>query len=117
VADTTTAVVVDGLPGTDGPALLRLARYDAFKDEAAALAARGARFVEIAGNRGPILVSALVPAGWSSPVTDARPLFTQPILTKPGRQRVVVTVPVAHLAELLLALRDGGHELEHVYDY
>ncbi|HET9317771.1 MAG TPA: hypothetical protein VFQ51_19410, partial [Vicinamibacteria bacterium] len=47
----------------DGTALLTLPRYDDFKDHASALAARGADFVEIAGNRGVILLSALVPGG------------------------------------------------------
>ena len=45
----------------DGAALVTLPRYDDFKDHAAAVARRGATFVEIAGNRGPILVTALVP--------------------------------------------------------
>jgi hypothetical protein len=106
VAESTTAVVVDGCSEAVAGEVVMLPRYDAFKDHAAGLAARGCGFVEIAGNRGPILVSALVPAGWSSPV-----------VTQPGRQRMVVTVPVAHLAELLLALQDSAHELEHVYDY
>jgi hypothetical protein len=101
----------------DGAALVTLPRYDDFKDHATALAVRGADFVEIAGNRTVILLSALVPAGWSSPVPDTRPLFTQPVITQPGRQRVVLVLPVARLAETLRALRAGGHELEHVYDY
>jgi hypothetical protein len=128
----TTAVVLDRLPEgseaelprmavrerfPDGSALITLPRYDDFKDHAAALAARGATFVEIAGNRSVILVSALVPSGWVSPVAGSRPLFTQPVITQPGRQRVVLVVPVAGLAETLRVLRAGGHELEHVYDY
>ena len=101
----------------DGSALVTLPRYDDFKDHAAALAARGADFTEIAGNRTVILLSALVPGGWASPVEGSRVLFTQPVLTQPGRQRVVLVVPVARLADTLRVLRDGGHELEHVYDY
>ena len=131
VEATTTAVQVDRLPDgieaelprlavlerlADGSGLVTVPRYDDFKDHAAALAARGANFVEIAGNRSVILLSALVPSGWRSPVADTRPLFTQPLLTQPGRERVVLVVPVAHLADALRALaRDG--ELEHVYDY
>jgi hypothetical protein len=101
----------------DGSTMVTLPRYDDFKDHAAALAASGADFVEIAGNRTVILLSALVPAGWASPVEGSRPLFTQPLLTQPGRQRVVLVVPVARLAETLRVLQAGGHELEHVYDY
>jgi len=101
----------------DGSALVTLPRYDDFKDHAAPLAVRGADFTEIAGNRTVILLSALVPGGWASPVEGSRVLFTQPVLTEPGRQRVVLVVPVARLADTLRVLRDGGHELEHVYDY
>ncbi len=128
----TTAVLLDGLPDgaeaelprmtvrerlADGAVQVMLPRYDDFKDHAAALAARGASFVEIAGNRGVILLSALVPADWTSPVPGSRLLFAQPLITQPGRQRVVLVVPVARLADTLRVLRDGGHELEHVYDY
>jgi len=130
--ETTTAVVLDRVPDgieaelprlrvlerhPDGRALVTLPRYDDFKDHAAALARRGASFVEIAGNRGPILVTALVPSGWTPPVSGASALFSQPILTRPGRQRVAVTVPVGALAELLRVLEREGHTLEHVYDY
>jgi hypothetical protein len=130
--ETTTAVVLDRLPEgieaelprlrvllryPDGQALVTLPRYDDFKDHAAAVARRGATFVEIAGNRGPILVTALVPSGWTPPVAGASALFTQPILTRPGRQRTAVTVPVGALSELLRVLERDGHTLEHVYDY
>ena len=101
----------------DGGALATLPRYDDFKDHAAAVARRGARFVEIAGNRGPILVTALVPSGWTPPVGSASVLFRQDVLTRPGRQRAAVTVPVGALADLLRALEREGHTLEHVYDY
>ena len=131
-AETTTAVVLDRVPEgieselprlrvlerfPDGAALVTLPRYDDFKDHAAAVARRGATFVEIAGNRGPILVTALVPSGWTPPVAGASVLFTQPILTRPGRQRTAVTVPVGALTELLRVLERDGHTLEHVYDY
>jgi hypothetical protein len=101
----------------DGSALVTLPRYDDFKEHAAALATEGVAFVEVAGNRGVILVSAVVPADWTSPVPDTRLVFTQPLLTQPARKRVVVAVPVARLADTLRVLVQGGHELEHVYDY
>jgi hypothetical protein len=131
-AETTTAVVLDRVPAgieaelprlrvlerfPDAGALVTLPRYDDFKDHAATVARHGAAFLEIAGNRGPILVTALVPSGWTPPVAGASLLFTQPILTRPGRQRAAVTVPVGALADLLRALEREGHTLEHVYDY
>lgn len=132
VEETTTAVHVDRLPEgiearlprlevlrryPDGSALVTAPRYDDFKDHAAALASEGVTFREIAGNRGPILLSAVVPADWSSPVPGSLLVFDQPLLTQPGRKRVVMTVPVARLAEALRVLAEGGYGVEHVYDY
>lgn len=129
-----TAVVVDRMPespavqGThvkllqtlpDGGALVTVPRYAAFKSSATALARGGAGFREIAGNAAPaeILVSVLVPRGWQPPVPDARTLFTQPLITQPGVQRVAFTVPVGSLAELLRRLDSAQTAVEHVYDY
>jgi hypothetical protein len=50
-------------------------------------------------------------------VRAARVLFTQPILTEPGRERVVLAIPVTGLADVLRAARADGSRLEHVYDY
>ena len=100
----------------DGSALVTVPRYEAFKHYASVLAEHGASFREIAGNRSVILLSALVPAAWT-PAPDERVLFTQPILTRPGQERVALVVPVGSLAARLNALRQDGDELEHVYDY
>lgn len=127
----TTAIVLDRLPEgaaklrelsvvqavPDGPTLVLVPRYAAFKDHAAALAEGGASFLEIAGNRSEILLSVLARSGWKPEVRTARVLFTQPIITEPGRERVVLAVPVGGLAEVLRAARAGGSRIEHVYDY
>lgn len=128
----TTAVAVDRLPAgaaaklpdlallqtaPDGSALVLVPRYAAFKDHAAALADDGASFLEIAGNRSEILLSVLARSGWKPHVRAARVLFTQPILTEPGRERVVLAVQVTGLADVLRAARADGSKLEHVYDY
>lgn len=128
----TTAIVLDRLPAgaavklaelevlqtaPDASTLVRVPRYAAFKDHAAALADDGASFLEIAGNRSEILLSVLARTAWKPEVQGARVLFTQPILTEPGRERVVVAVPVTGLAEVLRAARADGSKLEHVYDY
>jgi len=118
-----TAVVIDRLPAgieKDLPelkvvtsTLVLLPRYDKFMYYAAGLAAKGANFEEIAGNRTPILVSALVPETWQAEGT----LLEQPILTRPRSKRVLLQVPVASLAPLLKRLAADGARLEHVYDY
>ncbi|HVI25234.1 MAG TPA: hypothetical protein VM576_03445 [Xanthomonadaceae bacterium] len=123
----TTWAVVAGLPGAppegmriarrDGDrALAVLPRYQGFTDTSLALARRGARFVEIAGNRGPILVSVVVPA--NEPVAAGeRVLIRQPILTRPGHERRVLELPVAALSAQLARDDARGIAIEHVFDY
>ncbi len=100
-----------------GEMLASVPRYQAFTDYAAALAFQGVEFVEIAGNRGPILVSVVTdrPAGTSW--GPARVLFEQPVLSDPGKTRVALVVPVGKLSGLLRGLSAQGVVLEHVYDY
>ncbi len=95
-------------------ALLLLPRYQPFTRYSTGLAVRGVQFSEIAGNRSAILVSALVPMNWQS---DAKLLFTQPILTRPDTKRVALVVLVDELARTLNQLSSGGAVIEHVYDY
>jgi hypothetical protein len=45
-----------------------------------------------------------------------RELFEQPYLTRPGRRRVVVEVPIERLHETVLA-ETPTLRIEHVYDF
>jgi hypothetical protein len=127
----TTAVVIDRWPSAEValPDLRRIGkagsgvlatvpRYEGFKTYAAALAAKGVNFQEVAGNHGPLLVSLIAPLDAPPPSAPSRLLFTQPMLTQPGTERRVLTVPVA---ELSAALRDWATQrgvlVEHLYDY
>jgi len=127
-----TATVVDGLPPeietelpelktldrlSDGAALVTVPRYEAFTHHALRLAQRQTKFVEIAGNRGGILVTALVPRGWRPVAGAAQTLFTQPILTDPSTERLALVVPVGALDVALRELADPPRRLEHVFDY
>ena len=127
VEPSVTAVVVEGLPDgalppgvervealPDGKVLLLLPRYTAFIAPARQLASQGARFVEIAGNRGAILVSLLLPSSERAEVAGLPLVLTQPILTEPPQQRFAVAVPVDRLSDLLRAF---PRAVEHVYDY
>lgn len=120
----TTLAVVSGLPGelvvpglrrvqTHGEeTLIELPRYQGFTTAATALARHGVQFVEIAGNRGAILVSRIVPT--TIPASGkGRVLIRQPIVTRPGWQRQALDVPVADLSAVLV----GSEEVEHVFDY
>jgi hypothetical protein len=98
--------------------LVTLPRYQPFTRAALALAEGGAEFVEIAGNRGVILVTAQASAGWREPgAWPYRTMFRQKILTAEDRQRVAVVVPVAELSSALRMLSREPFALEHVYDY
>lgn len=101
----------------DGSQLVTVPRYDAFTHYAHVLASHGAQFREIAGNRGVILVSALVPSGWTPDGLDQYLLFSQPVLTRPAERRLVLAVPVSRLAGLLTQFDTPGIRLEHVFDY
>jgi hypothetical protein len=124
------------LPGEDASALPELTRvssdaggvvadvprYQAFTDYARALARGGVRFRRIAGNDGPIALTAIVPLDWEPQscaprVPFFKPLFQQPLLTVPGRARMLLVTDVPRLSETLVALDVPGIAIEHVFDY
>ena len=98
-------------------ALVSVSRYRAFMFYAQALAAQGLDFLEIAGNRGPILVSVLQTTGAPAAAGKARAVLVQPILSQPGRERVLVALPVGELAAQLRRWHDLQTQVEHIYDY
>ena len=55
--------------------------------------------------------------GWKIPTDGARVVFAQPILTRPGTERVAFIVPVRSLDELLRRLDADRIDIEHVDDY
>lgn len=124
-----TAVVLDRLPAENqshadikvlnvvgDDVVATIPRYQAFTDYSRWLATEGAEFREIAGNRREVVVSLLVPVGYRSPLLSARVLFSQPILTRANRQRVVLAVPVGQLDDQL-RLENESVRIEHVYAY
>ena len=126
----TTSVVIGARPACDrvpqdvelvtqsgqNETLVTLPRYQGFMAPAAALAACGADFKEIAGNHGVILISALGPLGRAQP-PGTEVMIRQPIITQPGREREVLVVPVSKLASVLRDLTPDGLTLEHIFDY
>ena len=109
--------VVHGEPRGDGIVLATVPRYEGFTTYGRWLAAQGIDFVEIAGNKSDVVVSVLVPDGWAP--ANVRVMFEQPILTRPGRKRVVLAIPVDHLAAELRreASLGGQYSIEHIYDF
>ena len=100
----------------DDLVLLDLPRYQAFTDASLWLAGEGAQFVEIAGNRGAILVSLVAPATHPQP-PDATVMLRQAIVTRSGYERRVLRLRVADLAAVLVTARREGLAVEHVFDY
>jgi hypothetical protein len=101
----------------DGSKLVTVPRYALFKTYAGRLAMDGAEFVEIAGNRGIIVVSVLATRGWTGTDVSHDLLLEQPILTEAGRRRQVLRVQVSELANLLRTLHGPDVSVEHIYDY
>ena len=108
---------VQGKLRSDGVVLATIPRYEGFTTYGRWIAEQGIDFIEIAGNKGDVVISLLVPNEWQP--TRARVLFEQPILTRPGTKRVVLAVPVDRLAvELRREMSLNGRvSIEHVYDF
>jgi FAD/FMN-containing dehydrogenase len=100
----------------DGSVLLSLPRYEQFRDAVVALAGRGVRFREIAGND-EILMTCIVPAPWTNHLPSGKVVFEKPLVTDRKRKRVGILVPVPALHQVVLQLAGSGIEIEHVYDY
>jgi hypothetical protein len=107
--------VLQPLPG--GAALVTVPRYEAFMTYAQALAAQGLDFREIAGNRSIILVSLIGAQDWHPSAGIEKELLEQPILTEPGRKRVVATARVPQLGAALREWAAAGVQVEHLFDY
>jgi hypothetical protein len=125
-----TAVVLDKLPvGMDttglmhnikalpnGMVLANLPRYAEFNIAANKLAENGVGFTEIAGNKGAIILTVLTDKPLNV-TADCKLLFTQPIFTKPGLNRIAVVTTVKGLSKVLHTFQTGKVNIEHVYDY
>jgi hypothetical protein len=99
----------------DRTAVCTVPRYQAFTHYARALASAGADFLDIAGNDGVILLSAIVPDGFDDASLPV--LMRQPITTRAGLRRIVLAVPVRELGETLRRWDHPPLQIEHVYDY
>ena len=100
----------------EGRAVLELPRYYDFRIAATALAERGTRLVDVAGNDSAILVTLWTRDRLDLPA-NARVLFDQPLLTIPGTRRVALLLPVSGLSPFLAGAARSGLVIEHVYDY
>jgi hypothetical protein len=100
-----------------GVVVVTVPRYQAFTHYAQALADQGVNFLEIAGNRGQIVVSVIAPSVPVSAAAPVRTILVQPIATQSGWERQVLALPVAELASQLRRWRAASVQVEHIYDY
>ncbi len=103
------------LPG--GGAVITLPRYAPCSTNLCELAEENVKFEEIAGNRSAILITILAPHEPAARLEDFRVLFTQPLPTKTGMERVALATPVNRLDETLRQLQREGAVVEHVFDF
>ncbi len=100
----------------DGTWLMDLPRYAAFNTAVCDLSQNGIHFKEIAGNNAAIMLTVLTDKQLL-PATKTTTIFTQPVETKPGTNRVALVTPVVNLSTLVKSLLDQKVEIEHIYDY
>jgi hypothetical protein len=96
--------------------IVDIPRYQEFTAVTSMLAQHDVRFIEIGGNS-QITLSVLAPQAWHYDEPVAQQLFSMPVLTRPGLQRVLLTCGVPSLDQALNALHADGTTVEHVYDY
>lgn len=99
-----------------GLTLVRAPRYRIFADIVFDLARKGGTVVEIAGNT-RLLATLVLPAGQAPDAKLAKPLFTVPIYSVPGKRRHGIVLEVKNIGPLARALEAQGASLEHIYDY
>jgi hypothetical protein len=98
-----------------GQIVVEVPRYAQLTEILGKLAAANVDPVEIAGND-DIFVTVLAPAS-APPPGEASILLSMPLDDRPGWRRLGLSTKVVRLGPLLRAVRAGGGEIEHVYDY
>jgi len=101
----------------NGRVLANLPRYSEFNTSVNKLAKEGVRFKEIAGNTGAIMLTILTNKPLVSLNRNYKVLFVQPIVTKPGLNRIAIVTTVGNLSTTLKMLSYDNVTIEHVYDY
>jgi hypothetical protein len=100
----------------ENEAIIEVPRYQEFTPTAQMLIKAGVHFHQIAGNQ-LIVVSAIAPSQWTNDGPGLQVLLKQPLLTNPGKTRVILLCPVPELQTTLPRLEADGLVIEHLYDY
>ena len=97
-------------------AVIEIPRYQEFTASAQSLIQSGVHFHQIAANE-LIVISAIASTQWTNDARTRQLLLTQPLLTNPGKTRVVLLCRVPDLHTIVPQLKAEGLEIEHLYDY
>jgi hypothetical protein len=100
----------------NGATLIETARYQEFTEVVRGLGARGRTVIEIAGNR-RILTTVLARNSARLETAGAAEIFSLPIQSRPGWQRVGLDTEVRALAQQIGSVERQGAVFEHAYDY
>jgi hypothetical protein len=103
-------------PLPNGRLIGQFPRYARFTQAIQSLAIRNINFYEVAGNNSAIMLTVLTDKPLPA-CKNSRILFTQPIFTKPGLNRIALATPVRSLGALVDTLFEHKVEIEHIYDY
>lgn len=104
------------MPLPNGSFIGQFPRYARFTHAVQSLAIRNINFYEVAGNNSAIMLTVLTNKPLSAE-KNMRVLFTQPIFTKPGLNRIAIATPVGNLGAVVDTLYEHKVEIEHIYDY
>lgn len=107
---------VDIIESTSEQVIIETPRYRQFTRIVENIAAAGGRLIEIAGNN-DIMVSALEPVGNAQEQVLSGALISRIQRDGYDGTRILVSVDVSRLPELLSELAETGRTLEHIYDY
>ena len=110
--------VIQVLDREDKQVLLEMKRDADFREAVKQIASQSTlpRFLEISGNR-MILLTVLHERGASNPIPVWRISGTSDLPTLPGKERILVTVPVSELVQTVALALDSGMSIEHIFDY
>jgi hypothetical protein len=96
--------------------LLRVPRYERFRESVESVIAHRGHILDVAGND-VILITLIVPQDWYDSHHRGTVVMEWPILTDSGRKRVALLTPIPQLHETLPSLSAEGLVLDHLYDF
>ncbi len=128
VALPTTVVVLDRVPVktspemilktlSDSAVVIKLPRYDRFRDAIREVAKQGISIREVAGNTSAVLITVILPANANLEHEHIQRIFTQVISSQPVQKRVAFAVQVKDISKVLVELMENEIEIEHVFDF